>query len=303
MYDYNHVLAVITDSSAFKHSCYRNAEDIDWDTLDLSLLPKADFSEINAKVDHLEKWIPELITATYKSRMDVSKKDYVKSRFDYVLGTIGSIRNPQIGKDKDVELYCYEKLNSVLNCLEDIRSNLPTAHRNSFRCLVSDFDQALRRISRTEGDRSFTLHLLKDRLLEYAEKVSVEREADKIKEQGYTMKSIEDSPNDYYLAAVRRDVYEKYGRGATDLVNALNDRKRFNNAFPTMGWVFDKEVEGVISFAKDIGLTEFAFTGFSTAALSNLNIITKMGLHFRIEEVKIQSHMGEEEKPMAIISL
>ena len=59
-----------------------------------------------------------------------------------------------------------------------------------------------------------------------------------------------------------------------------------------------------MNFVKKIGLKEIVFTGDVTTALSNLNIITKMGLKFRIEEITQKTMYGDSEtEPAAIVTI
>lgn len=127
----------------------------------------------------------------------------------------------------------------------------------------------------------------------------------KVKTVLISISAIENATSDSYFSAIIKRAVEKFGKGAGDLVRAVYYAKRFNRDIPELNWVFDDEVENIVRFAQFLGLRGFAFKGSSTSALSNLNIITKMGLSFRIEERHdYHEYMdGLIVYPAAIISL
>ena len=58
-----------------------------------------------------------------------------------------------------------------------------------------------------------------------------------------------------------------------------------------------------MDFAKSLGLKEIAFEGESTAVLGNLNIITKMGLSFKIVEIEKKNYFENTIIPIVVVQL
>jgi hypothetical protein len=296
----SHIDSIIATTD-FSKINFKNKSEIDLSKFDLSKLPVADFGKVNNTVDLIYSKINEYGAMINCSRMCEQNKKNGIDRINLIKTDINLYK-----KDNDVS-DASEKLQKawyISSRLFDLISFVPTKLKEEVKHLDHRLEADIKEINPIVESRQFLINKLSDGLVEKSKDFRVQLLKEEIKKNGLTVKDIKNITDDDCLRAARWYAGEEFSRGAADIVSAVFYAGKFNNEFPEVSWMFSDQVEGAINFAKKIGLKEFAFAGDSTAALSNLNIITKMGLNFRIEEITRNNGYGDTEtKPVAIVSV
>lgn len=275
--------------------------DIDFGKFDLSKLPVADFGKLNNTVDLILKKVCELGCFINCSRMcEQNKKNGIKC-IDLIKTEIALYKKYN---DKECAIEKIQKALYISSRMFDLISFVPTKLKDDAKHQYHRLEADIKEIHPIVETRQFLINRLSQGLVEKSKVHRIKVLTKSIEKNGLTIDDIKNSNDEDFICAARLYA-EQFSRGASDVVSAIFYAKRFGNEVPEVTWMFCDQVEGAINFAKKIGLKEIAFAGDSSAALSNLNIITKMGLKFCIKEITRNTGYccDTETKPVAIVSL
>jgi hypothetical protein len=288
----------VINSVDFSKVCYLKKDDIDFSAFDLHEVPSADFTCVDSVIKELEEKIPYFEYSVQHSKLREENKNKCLKNFSWIKEKIDDYR--KINTKGDVQGDKYDDAFSIRSILEDdLLKSVPKSIQNDINNCSYLIRTSLDQIRWNVKDRSYFLDYLSRKLIDESEKHQIELHKNEIFKTGLTIENIKNAKSEEYLDAACQYMYEKFGSGATAPINAI----RYNNGsdIPEIHWLFEKEVEPCIKSARYLGLKEIAFVGDSTAALSNLNIITKLGLNFRIEEITKECRYGNKDTHAAAI--
>lgn len=306
MLDYSKAKTIIDsiiNTTDFSKAEYKSKNSIDFTKFDLSEIPVADFSVVEKNIHDVESSLVFYSAGVQGSRMGSDKKEFCLKALSALKRYIAEFKeNELLG---DVDSIRYDKARYIKDCLVSFEQKAPTSCKGNVIIQRSSLEHELKKIYSTVGDRSYVLGNLSECLIKKSKEYQLAKQCEIVDAEGISLTAIENATSDSYVSAVIKRAVERFGKGAGDLVRAVYYAKRFNRDIPELDWVFDDKVENIVRFAQFLELKGFAFKGSSTSALSNLNIITKMGLSFRIEERHdYRDYMDESiVYPVAVISL
>ncbi len=292
----------IINTIDFSKAKYSSRDSINFNELNLTDIPSADFGEVDSIINRIESSVDGWATAIQKSRMGENKKALGQQRIDYIKANIDFYKNIEtVGDTEDKQ---YQKAYDIKNRVIDLADYMPSSEKENVKHVGKLLEICVRKISSTVGDRSFILRHVAEKLVNQSEEFRINAHLERINQNGLTVKDIQEAPSEDFLCAARMFACNKFGRGAGDLISSIFYAKKLENSIPEITWVFNSEVENIVNFAKYLELKEFAFKGDSTAALADLNTIVKLGLKFRIEEIT-RNEMYDEQitSPVAIVTL
>lgn len=296
----SHIDSIIATTD-FSKLNFKKKDEIDLSKFDLSKLPVADFNKLNNTVDLVHSKMDEYGAMINCSRMCEQNKKNGTDRISLIKSDIALYKKDNTDSEK-IRTAWY-----ISSRMFDLVSFVPTKLKSEVTHIHHRLEADIKEINPIVESRQFLINKLSDGLVEKSKDFRVRVLKDGIKKNGLTVDDIKNTTSETdndFICAARWYAGEEFSRGAADIVSAVWYAEKLGNAIPEVSWMFSDQVEGAINFAKKIGLKELAFEGDSTAALSNLNIITKMGLKFRIEEITRNNGYGDTEtKPVAIVSV
>ena len=290
----------IVDSVDFSKQSFLNRDKIDWSTLDISNVPSANMNPLMDMMNRLSEKLDTWEVKVGESRLSPEKKE---NNFSIIVSIRTDISKLNNSGYEDQEHFNYEVIYYIQQKLVNMVSYAPTSCKEGVKSFSSSLSAELKKVSFIEGDRIFILREAARKLVEKSYQFRVNEYKENIKKDGLTLTGIESIQDGDLLDASCMYSSEKYGRGAGSLVREIFYAKQRGYKYILMDWPFSEEVENIINCAKALGVKEFAFMGACTSTLNVLNLITKMGLTFRIEEIE-QKNYGESEMiPVAVVTL
>lgn len=299
MLNVNEIVTNILSSINFNKQLFIDRDNIDWSIIDLSSIPSADLTDILTKMDYLSSKLSVWETQIKESRISSCKKEKGLGIVSSILKDINTLNKNGYS---DLEYFNYEISHYIRLKLENLILNVPASCKEEIKRFYSSLKDELNKVATTEQYRHYILSELRNKIIEKAHDYRVEEQKEDILASGLSIQSIEEA-DDVYLDAACVYAYEQYGKGANALVREIFYAKKRNYKYITLSWPFSDEVENIVKCAKALNVKEFAFTGDSTAALRTLNLITKLGLFFRIEEVDQKNFGAIETVPVAVVTL
>lgn len=300
----------VVDSVDYSALNYRNSEEIDYSKLDLSKLPSADFSDIDSLISELDSNIGAFKAAVTNSRISPDKKDQAHRHLSSVQENIVRYCNPSSIGDKEGNRY--NALCEIKRSVDGFVSYTPSSVKEKANSLSKQLNSLFKKVWSIESDRQFIFRRIIDELLDKSEKYRIENYRKQIDEAGdVSLDNIQSCDSDYLTASIGY-LSNRFGKGASDIVRGLIHSKKSNygkyetkdgEILVTIGWPFSEYIESIVNCARYLNLKEFAFQGESTSALPCLNVLTKLGVSFRIEEVYYKDSWENKEYPVAIVTL
>lgn len=296
-------LDAIINTIDFSKAKYSRRDSINFNELNLTDIPSADFGEVDSIINKIESSVDGWATSIQKSRMGENKKALGQQRIDYIKANIDFYKNIEtVGDTEDKQ---YQKAYEIKNGVIDLSDYMPSSEKENVKHVGKLLEICVKKISSTVGDRSIILRYVAEKLVNQSEEFRINAHLERINQNGLTVKDIQEASSEDFLCAARLFANNKFGRGAGDIISSIFYAKKIKNSIPEIAWVFNDQVENVVNFAKYLGLNEFEFQGESILALSDLNVIVKLGLKFRIEEIT-RNKMYDEQmitSPVAIVTL
>jgi hypothetical protein len=291
------VVAAIISTIDFSQFNFKYIKDVNLSALDLSSFPQGDFHTSDSTVGQLNGLRDSILEDIRTSRISSDKKENSKKLFEKVIKNVDTYLNVPDTEDSDTVKY--DALCSMRNNLSSM--DLPSRCKSTVSSILSSITSQTDCLKNKMYEREGLLRELKECIVEESTKYRVGLLTEELKVSPLTVDFLL-KDNDHIIAA-RKYVNETFGGGAYFLVSALGYAKKMNHPYPIIEWQFDEDVYGTVKCAKALGITKFAFSGKSTAALTNLNIITKLGLQFSIEEVTFERTFGEVTEPLAVVNV
>ena len=293
------IIADIINSVDFSKNIFEDRDEINFNAFDLTDVPSVDFSEIDSIINDIEKNINTFKTYTNVSRLFYDKKQRVLDAFSDLASRINSYKEEEI--NGDVIFSKYNKAWNISSKITALSSDVPKSIKNSIVNLHEKLHTALHKVENNVNDRHQFLRALSEKLIEKSYKHQVNNKLKNIESTGLTIEDIRKPNSEEFFDACRNYAFNKFGKGASDTISAIHYQR--DKKYPETDWKFNDSIEGCLLCAKNLGVKEIAFVGDSTAALSNLNTIMKLGFSFRIEELTKKRYGEEEIYPAAIVSL
>jgi hypothetical protein len=290
----------IVDSVDFSKQSFLNRDKIDWSTLDISNVPSANMEPLMDMMNRLSEKLDSWEVKVGESRLSPEKKE---KNFSNIVSIRTDIRKLNNSGYEDLEHFNYEVIYYIQQKLASMTPYAPTSCKEGVKSFSSNLSAELKKVSFIEGDRIFILREAARRLVEKSYQFRVDAYREDIKTEGLTLTGIESIQDGDLLDAACMYASEKYGRGAGSLVRDLFYAKQRGSKYALVDWPFSEEVENIVTCAKALGVKEFAFIGACTSTLNVLNLITKMGLTFKIEEIEQKNYMETELVPVAVVTL
>ena len=269
----------------------------------MSSVPSADFSSLNTVLNIVSNKVNEWGARINCSRMGAEKKDRGLQIINSIKLAILNFNSDTQVLGSDKEHSRYETANYIKQKLDVLSDNVPVACKNNVCEVFRKLGIELNKVSRVESDRHFILSCVAEKVVENSEKYRVDVQKENISKGSLTISDIENTKDSDYLDAAGVYAYEKFGKGASSVVRGIFYAHKNNYKYVTMDWPFPEEMENIISCAKSLGVKEFAFQGDCTSTLRNLNLITKLGYSFRIEEVEYKRYGDTEIIPVAVVTI
>lgn len=280
---------------------YKKPDDIDFSRLDLSSVPSVDLTKVDSIISSLIDEQTCFKDAVLKSRINEAKQKSCLATLDYIGVLIDTYNNPDFSGDKDSQRY--KTASSLCGYLENISRDVPASIKPKVKSYHRDLTEVLDSLYRTVRVRESVFYNLTETILKESEKYRVNKFREELDVKGVTREDIENCKEYKYLDAVSGYVSDKFGAGASDMIRAILYAKKYGNARPELDFTFSDRVENIINCARYFGVKEFSFEGDSTACLSTLFILTKLGLSFKIEEVTSNRCYSTETRPVVIVTL
>lgn len=274
---------------------YKKPDDIDFSRLDLSSVPSVDLTKVDSIISSLIDEQTCFKDAVLKSRINEAKQKSCLATLDYIGVLIDTYNNPDFSGDKDSQRY--KTASSLCGYLENISRDVPASIKPKVKSYHRDLEEVLDSLYGTVRVRESVFYNLTETILKESEKYRVNKFREELDVKGVTREEYE------YLDAVSGYVSDKFGAGASDMIRAILYAKKYGNARPELDFTFSDRVENIINCARYFGVKEFSFEGDSTACLSTLFILTKLGLSFKIEEVTSNRCYSTETRPVVIVTL
>ena len=274
---------------------YKKPDDIDFSRLDLSSVPSVDLTKVDSIISSLIDEQTCFKDAVLKSRINEAKQKSCLATLDYIGVLIDTYNNPDFSGDKDSQRY--KTASSLCGYLENISRDVPASIKPKVKSYHRDLEEVLDSLYGTVRVRESVFYNLTETILKESEKYRVNKFREELDVKGVTREEYE------YLDAVSGYVSDKFGAGASDMIRAILYAKKYGNARPELDFTFSDRVENIINCARYFGVKEFSFEGDSTACLSTLFSLTKLGLSFKIEEVTSNRCYSTETRPVVIVTL
>lgn len=309
--DISLVVNGVVNSIDFNTYNYRKSSDIDFSQLDLSKVPSADFSDLNLIVEEINSCLDNFNSALEKSRISIEKKEQGKNHIQEIKYEIERYNNPvSVG---DMECNRYDSAKEIVQWLSRFLSFTPSSIKNTAKGLYDKCNHVLKKIEWKESDRRFIIKRISEEILDNSEKYRIESYKKQIEEAGsLSFADLEKRDSDYLSASIGF-LSNKFGSGVSDFVRGIIHSTRENSirnylkddgtTLIALGWTFSKYVEGIVNCAKYLHVKEFAFYGSSTEALPCLNVLSKLGISFTIEEVNYKDPWESTKRPVALVTL
>lgn len=292
----------------FSKENYKNRESIHFGSLIIPGLPSASFESLSTVIDKIKGKMGDWESSLKGSRLGQAKKSsgavYISNINSNIEDYCSYANISTCDCDGDLECRKYDIAYRVQTYILKLSDCMPLSCKDIVVDAGCAITKELRRISAVIEDRRYILIEIADRIVEESAKYRVNEELSSISNKGLSISDIEYATSQDLLDACCKYVGDKFGYGASSIVSAIYYAKKLGNAIPEMEWVHNDQVENIVKFAQYLGVKEFAFKGSCTTALSNLNILVKMGVKFRIEEITQKNIFNEESTyPVAIVML
>lgn len=120
-----------------------------------------------------------------------------------------------------------------------------------------------------------------------------------------TLEALRDHADDWgFLDRATEAAYKTFGIGAAALLRAFCHGVRSGRIGTLLDFPFTSEVDGMIEWARAVGLKEFGFRSQSTEALAVLTRATEMGAAVRFSKESFPDIYGDDRSdPVAWVTV
>lgn len=300
--DYNSrksYIETLVSTVDFSKVKYDRTKDIDFTKFDLSELPEVDYKNADIRVERIIPLLNRVEDSLKSSRLSAEKKEHLKKAMSYVIEDINVYKT--LSTEDYLENKKYHTLYTIKNRIYDLSLKAPVSMREELKGFSKRMESELNNIYKNISNRDYIINRLSETLLEKSKEFYTEKYKKEIENKAITIEDIKNLNSDEQISASCIHVNSQFGQGASDLLWAIRHTKE--NEIPRVEFTWNEKIKGIVDFAKSLGLKEIAFEGESTAVLGNLNIITKMGLSFKIVEIEKKNYFENTIIPIVIVQL
>lgn len=303
MMNYKETITSIVNNIDFSKHTFNCRNDVDFAAhgIDLSAIPCADIAIMDKAISGIAEHMNGVKEAIEKSRLGENNKASALELAVRINQRIETANNPT---DEDIALnkwYCIDgsarELAGLLKYVpSSVKDNVNKAYRLASSCR--------KEIENVMEERSSILRELDEAIIEACEEYRIEEWKKELEDKELTLDIIhakDDERHDIlstYRDAVCTVAYNRFGTGCR-LIRAIYHSTK--KSLPTMDWVSDYEVEGIVKCANAIGIKEFAFEGASSAALECLCEFSALGATFRFETDTRKNYCGHTHKERRVV--
>ena len=292
-------IETLANSVDFSKVRYNREKDIDFSIFNLSELPEVNYKDADDRIEKVFALLDKVNASLKSSRLSAEKKENIKNALVYIIEDIGSYK--ELSSEDYLENKKYDKLNLIKNRIMDLSTKAPMSMREELSYFGKSLESRLKDLYKNISNRSYLINRLSEVLVERSREFYTEEYKKELENKNLTLEDIKNFNQDEQVTAACIKVNEQFGSGASSLLRTLIHTKE--NDLPMLSWTQDEYIKGIVDFAKSLGLKEIGFEGNSTAVLGNLNIITKMGLSFKIIEIEKKNYFENTIIPIVVVQL
>lgn len=301
VYETTNLILKDVDYSVFN---YKLSEEIDFSKLNLSCIPDVDFSKIKFNIDCLYDNLIEFQEAVLRSRLSSEKRDFCLNKINTIASLVDACKNYTIKVYNEKQYYDY--VYSLSKSLKDLSLSAPLSVKDKVSSYYSTLKEDIDALHDNVYNRDYIFSHLTKTILNESEKYRENKIKESLSVKGFTSKDLECCNSTFSSEFFRAACWyasDRFGTGAADMVRAVFYSYKSKNNRPELEWTFSDRVDPIIECARYLGVKEFSFEGDCSSCLSNLFVLTKLGLSFRIEEVTTNTTRGTRTRPVVIVTL